>query len=361
MNANEVKDRAYGRWIDILSNLSPQLVPAIQKTGRHVACPVHGGKDGFRVFRNVATTGGSVCNTCGVHSDGFATLMWCNGWDFVTALNAVADYCGMSESCQQSRKQRKCIQTFQSLTPIDQEDNRIRQVLNCVWHESVAITDRSAMSARLYLARRGISISPPETLRFHPALPYFEGKDKIGEFPAMLAMLTGSDGLPVTIHRTYLTADGFKAPIESPRKLMPYPPNREIVGSAIRLCVESTVLAIAEGLETALAVMEATGLSVWCAVNVRLLEAMTFPKQVEQVLIFADQDRPTQQHPNGHGREAAINLLQRLWQSGFRASIHMPEGEIKSGEKSLDWLDVLRTQGKAGFPVISGRCKRHVA
>ncbi len=184
MKANEVKKRAHGRWIAILSNLSPKLVPAIQKTGRHVACPVHGGKDGFRVFRNVNTTGGSVCNTCGVHSDGFATLMWCNGWDFVTALNAVADYCGMSNNnstfpatiCDHSYK------TSRPLMPVDQEDNRIRQALNCVWNESVAISDKCATPVYLYLARRGISMPIPETLRFHPALAYFEARTKSGNF-----------------------------------------------------------------------------------------------------------------------------------------------------------------------------------
>ena len=76
MEAKEVKAAAHGRWGGILSALAPQLQPALDRVGHHVSCPVHGGKDGYRVFNDVDDSGGGVCNTCGVHPDGFATLMW---------------------------------------------------------------------------------------------------------------------------------------------------------------------------------------------------------------------------------------------------------------------------------------------
>ena len=55
--------QAPGRWLDILSGLAPDLRPAVEKRGRHVPCPVHGGKDGFRLFRDADQTGGGICNT----------------------------------------------------------------------------------------------------------------------------------------------------------------------------------------------------------------------------------------------------------------------------------------------------------
>jgi putative DNA primase/helicase len=53
MEAKEVKAAAHGRWGGILSALAPQLQPALDRVGHHVSCPVHGGKDGYRVFNDV--------------------------------------------------------------------------------------------------------------------------------------------------------------------------------------------------------------------------------------------------------------------------------------------------------------------
>jgi hypothetical protein len=134
---------------------------------------------------------------------------------------------------------------------------------------------------------------------------------------------------------------------------MSYPKDRKIVGGAIRLTAEvSTVIAVAEGLETALAVIEGTGLQVWCAVNALLLENFVPPSTVKRALVFADKDRPTEQHPKGHGQEAARRLVQRLWEKGFKASAIVPAGDIQVGRKSLDWLDTLNCDGKAGFPTL---------
>jgi len=112
------------------------------------------------------------------------------------------------------------------------------------------------------------------------------------------------------------------------------------------------VLAVAEGLETALAVMEGTKMPVWCAVNAYLLEHFYPPPGVSQILVFADKDRPSAQHPRGHGQESARRLVQRLWERGIKASAIVPAGEIPAGQRSLDWLDILNRDGKAGFPSL---------
>lgn len=346
MKAEEVRPLAQGRWGEILNAIAPHLGPALERKGRHVPCPVHGGRDGYRVFRDVEKTGGSVCNTCGVFPDGFATLMWANGWDFATALRAVAEYLHASGA-----KPKPVARVATKLGRADGEDDeKLRQALNRVWNKSISILHRDAEPARLYLARRGISIPPPEALRFHPSLAYYDGDRKVGEYPAIIAMVSGTQGNPVTIHRTYLTQDGKKAPVESPKKLMSYPKDRKIIGGAIRLVDPGPVLAVAEGLETALAVLEGTGLPVWCAVNALLLECFVPPAGMNRVIVFADKDRPTKQHPKGHGQEAAKQLVQRLWGMGIKACAIVPAGEIPSGQKSLDWLDILNRDGKAGFP-----------
>jgi putative DNA primase/helicase len=347
MEAKEVKAAAHGRWGGILSVLAPQLQPALDRVGHHVSCPVHGGKDGYRVFNDVDDSGGGVCNTCGVHPDGFATLMWVSGMDFKEALKSVAEYLRVGIIARPFGGR-----TISRQTRKGDDDEKARQALNRVWNESMALSHPDAEPARLYLARRGISIRQPETLRLHSSLAYFEDRKEIGTFPAMLAMVQGHGGNAITIHRTYLTADGYKAPVESPKKLMRYPSQRKLSGGVIRLVEAGAVLAVAEGLETALAVMEGTKMPVWCAVNAYLLENFYPPPGVSQILVFADKDRPSAQHPRGHGQESARRLVQRLWERGIKASAIVPAGEIPAGQRSLDWLDILNRDGKAGFPSL---------
>ena len=90
LEAATVAAHARGQWIGLLGRLAPTLERALARPGRHVPCPVHGGRDGFRVFRDCHDTGGGICNTCGSFRDGFALLMWANGWGFREALEAVA-------------------------------------------------------------------------------------------------------------------------------------------------------------------------------------------------------------------------------------------------------------------------------
>lgn len=91
-DARELKQQASYRWLDLINHLAPQANEAIGKLGRHVACPVHGGSDGFRLFKDADQTGGGICNTCGSFSDGFALLQWLNDWSFSEALQAVSNY-----------------------------------------------------------------------------------------------------------------------------------------------------------------------------------------------------------------------------------------------------------------------------
>ena len=165
MESKDVKFSARGRWGSILSALAPQLQPALDRVGHHVACPVHGGKDGYRVFSDVDESGGSVCNTCGVHPDGFATLMWVTGQDFKEVLRSVSEYLQLGVLPAPGM----CRTVIRQDLP-DDDLEKSRQALNRVWNESIDLAHRDAEPARLYLARRGIAISQPETLRLHTSL-----------------------------------------------------------------------------------------------------------------------------------------------------------------------------------------------
>ncbi len=83
---SEIKEDASGRWHAIFESLAPALAEAMSKAPRHVHCPVHGGTDGYRLFRHYNESGQSVCNTCGVHRSGLDTLVWANGCSFRDAV-----------------------------------------------------------------------------------------------------------------------------------------------------------------------------------------------------------------------------------------------------------------------------------
>jgi putative DNA primase/helicase len=340
IETREVRARAAGRWLDLLGALAPALEPALDRLGRHVPCPVHGGTDGFRLFRDADLTGGGVCNTCGTFPDGFALLMWVNRWSFPEALRAVAYELGLADGSRPAPRD--------STNPHPRRPERDREsameALNRVWAKSIDPADRLAEPLRAYLRRRGLFgvRLDGEVVRFHPDLGYWQRNDHdefelVGRYPAMVALVTDTDGVPVTVHRTYLTSDGRKAPVAEPKKLMAYPGDR-LVGGAIRLFPPTPALGVAEGIETALAVYRRTGMPVWSTVSAGLLARFEPPAGTSLVVVWADRDR------SGAGEAAALTLRERLLRRGISVAVHLPPGPIPAGAKGIDWADVWCSQ-----------------
>ncbi len=337
MEAKEVKRIASGRWLSIVSSLAPHFAKAVEK-GKHCGCPIHGGTDGFRVFKDFDSTGGAVCNSCGIFNDGYSLLMWANGWDFITTHRAVSDLLGVDSSA----KQHTPLPVKQQVKTSKNDEQDIRDSLNHVWTSGIPLAHKDAWPARKYLENRGIdgldySTLDSKVIRFVPFLDFFEGMKKVGVFPAIVTMMCDSNGRPATVHRTYITHDGKKAPVESPKKLMRHC-GANLFGGMRLTQATGKVLAVTEGIENALAVMVKYNIPVWAAGNAHLLENFVPPQGVD-VVIFADKDLPSRIHPEGHGQEAARSLLKRLWSEGIRASIKLPTG-APQGVK-VDWLDVL--------------------
>jgi putative DNA primase/helicase len=143
----------------------------------------------------------------------------------------------------------------------------------------------------------------------------------------MLAMVTSPDGKPSTIHRTFLTQSGTKAPIEAPRRLMPGSITK---GVAVRLTAPAETLGIAEGIETALSATALTGIPCWAALNAAMLKGWQPPDLVTHVIIFADHDE------NFTGQAAAYALAHRLQNIDRRVTIRIPQ------PVGQDWNDVHR-------------------
>ncbi len=181
--------------------------------------------------------------------------------------------------------------------------------------------------ATLYLRRRGFDCAwpVPAAIRLHRGMPYWQGAEKLGTFPALVAPIVALDGRTVALHRTYLTPDGRKANVPSPKKLTRAA--GPLAGACIPLHEPARgVIGIAEGIETALAAWCASGVPTvasYCAGN---LAAWQWPPCARRLVIFADADKS--------GREAAHALRVRALAAGLRVDVLAPS------EPGTDWCDV---------------------
>lgn len=209
--------------------------------------------------------------------------------------------------------------------------------LQRVWRECLPIIRGSAVDN--YLRARGILLkSYPPILKSHPELEYWDsGPDQspllVGKFAAMMAAVSASDGNHVCIHRTYVL-DGTKAPVKSPKKLMRPVYSGAMSGGAIRLFECGKIIAVAEGIETALAVHAMTGLPVWSTVSADGMRKLILPDPVRELIICADLDE------SGIGKRAAYALAGRMTRKGLKVQIAIPGSDFEG--KGTDWADVLQ-------------------
>ena len=339
LEITEIRPRVRGHWPAVLTALAPALEPALSRAGRHGPCPRHGGRDGFRLFRDVADTGGGICNTCGAFPDGFALLMWLHDWRFPQVLAAVSAVLGL-EAASMPWPERGSIPPAHTT---DRASAQARHRIERLWQAASPVNAAPAWPLWRYLAARGLTLADtdPDVLRLHPQLAYFEAGDNRGAFPALLSVVQGADGQRLTLHRTYLAADGRgKAPVTSARKLLP--PVAPLAGAAIRLYAATTTLGVAEGVETALAAHHLSGQPVWAALNATLLERFVPPPGLTQVTIWADRDR------HEAGQRAAGRLQARLQARGIEAEVRLPPGPIPAERSGVDWADVwLAARGRS--------------
>jgi len=302
----KVRDVAHGRWPGILAALG---LTEKQLSGNHTACPVCGGRNRFR-FDDLDGRGTYICSYCGA-GDGVSLVMAITKADFSGAASMIESMVGSIEPVKVKRGQ-----------------DEVKKLANLrrIWSESMPLVQGDPVME--YLSRRGLKLNtPPLNLRLHPGLPYREGIQIIGTFPAMVALVQAPDGSGVTLHRTYLR-DGQKAPVESPKKLMP---GKSVTGAAIRLSMAGKYLGIAEGIETALAASKLFGMSVWSVISAHGIETFVPPAGVLGITIFADQDE------SFTGQKVAYAAAYRLRRQGLEVEVKVPP--------ACDWLDVLNGGG----------------
>jgi putative DNA primase/helicase len=169
-----------------------------------------------------------------------------------------------------------------------------------------------------YLRARGLSITPPPTLRLATW----------GEKRIMLARVLDARGELCGMHLTELLPDG------SGRVSKLLAKGSHPLGGAIRLFPfePGKPLALAEGAETGLAAHQATGWPVWACVSAGGLAAVELLPEVREVVICADHDPA--------GLEAARKLARRLLSEGRKVRLAVPPAQ------GADWLDLVVLGGE---------------
>jgi hypothetical protein len=141
----------------------------------------------------------------------------------------------------------------------------------------------------------------------------------------MIALVQhGITGASVAVHRTFLARDGNgKADVEPARMAL-----GPIGGGAVRLAEATSTLVLAEGIEDALSVMQATGLPAWAALGTAGLRVIALPEQIRDVIVAADNDEP--------GIKAANECARRLAAEGRSVRIAMPRGKDFNADLRLE-------------------------
>ena len=294
-------DAARGRWVSILSCLG---VEESFLRNKHGPCPFCGGKDRYR-FDDKDGNGTWFCSACG-SGRGIEFVMRLYACDFRAACERIDPLTGTAK-----------IQTTRR-----RDDPRPR--LRRIWTESAPVTDGDAVS--VYLASRGLTLPTSKDVRCHPRLPYWDEGKRVGDFAAMVSLMRLSSGEPVSLHITYLH-DGAKAAVSSAKKIIT--PVGKMAGCAIRLAEpNSGILAIAEGIETALAFSLLKHIPCWAATNATFLAQFEPPEGVSTVIVAGDNDA------NYAGQHAAYSLANRLHMRGKEVCVLIPDAE------GTDWADV---------------------
>ncbi len=178
-----------------------------------------------------------------------------------------------------------------------------------LWMDAVPL---AATLAARYLAGRGLHGPYPAALRFLPACWH---SPTAQTSPAMIAAVTRwPTGDVVAVHRTFLKPDG-SGKLDHPQARMLL---GDATGGAVQLAPATDRLGLAEGIETALSVLQKMGFPVWACLSTAGLQNVILPYFVREVVICADHDR------NGEGQRAAHTAAERLHHLGKRVRIALP-------------------------------------
>ena len=342
-----IKRLARNRWFELFNALIPEQAEvwakSTRKHGKSYAaspCPVcRDGTDRFGFLPDGNESGAAYCRSCGAFPDGLDLISKYKRCSFYQALNNVSAYLhGVPVAVKSNEYDRH-----------DTTSNKLSAVRRVI--ESCGEPVDAHLS---YWRGRGLKpvLNNPSVLYSKGIAYYVDGKPLIKNgkwltYPAIIGRMSNAQGW-CGIQQIYLTKDGSKAGAEIEQELKARGINAKasskrmlgvVKGGAVRLGKAGRVLAVCEGLETAVSIAQAADFwAIAAAGTASNLINIDIPKQVERLVIFADKDR------SGAG-EYAANALKSRVSARIDVEILLPRGEIEEARKGVDFLDSLAIGG----------------
>lgn len=303
-----------GQWVNLLTEtgVDPKWL-----TKRAGPCPFCGGRDRF-TFDDLQGRGTYFCRKCTDHGgDGMQFLITYLAIPFRDALRIVRRYLGADILEQR----------FVAPAPLPAQKKTDPAKARSLWECASPVRQNDGADRYLRGRKVGLDAYPP-ALRYTPVAPYYEdGERAPEEYQAMISAVTDEQGRLITVHRTYIRA-GRKADVTAARKLVSSPGQQ----GNIKLFECDDTLAVAEGIETALAAHKMSSLPVWSMITAVNLSKFVPPPSVKHLVIYADNDY------SYAGQQAAYSLAARLQGQGrgkISVDVMLPD------RVGTDWNDVL--------------------
>jgi len=226
--------------------------------------------------------------------------------------------------------------------PIDY--SRRKKRLDDLLSGSVKITDPKAAHGVEYLYNRleVDEIQFPHNLLFHANLPIYRELELINYYDAIVCPVQSLHGDIIGAHRIFIS-QGKKAPIDSPKMMMPKISEAGYKGGVVRLFSdqikitpenEGISIGICEGIETGLYINQVLGITMWCTGSASNMVSLDYPKDIDNIYIFGDNDiiRSHERRDKMTGQKAARILAARMRDDEIKATVRIPK-------QPGDWLD----------------------
>lgn len=209
--------------------------------------------------------------------------------------------------------------------PCREEEARRAKALR-IWRSALPL-DEKCPAAQYLRKTRGLTISLPPSLRWHPSLWHGPSGQELPTLVARVADPLTDEFLGV--HRTFLLPDGSSKAAAEPAKML----LGRCAGGVVKLGEVREALLLGEGLESVLSAAQLSKaafgsyLPAWAALSAGNLAKVRVPPGVSQIIVPSDGDEA--------GRAAARRLAESLRGSGAEVLIApAPEGR--------DFNDLLR-------------------
>lgn len=273
-----------------------------------------------------------------------------HGGDKARAIRWARTWLGIDSgdpaTMQAAARQAQVSQQRQAAASAEQEE-RFRRKALALWRDGVPIRGTPADA---YLRGRGIDLAAlprvPSALRFHGRA---WNTERGTELPAMLALIQGTDGRQLAVHRTWIephpdVPGGWrKARLRDAKKTLAtyaggwIPLTRGASGRRWAEARPDETVALAEGIENALSV--AVLVPEWrvaATVSVANMGKIKMPASIRDVVVCADNDAR-----NSAAVAAWTAAVNHLLAQGCQVRSERPDVGVK------DWNDQLRAEQQA--------------